>query len=885
MDFPHLHSKQMLFLEAKASVLKQWVSYPEALDILRRHRIEPGLFSSEYGSGVFDYFMAVASEEQALGDCPAIARLLAYFEDHDITADELFLLCRHFHRAMINEAYRIGINDKILFEEMSRLFDQNFAGVLKRYTDTIYQKEREIERNVKLLEDYRRAIDESAMVAKTDINGIITYANANLSRVCGFEQAKLIGSPHSIMRHPEMSDAFFTQLWATIGRGEIFKGTIRNRSRQGSDFHIDTTIVPITDTEGVIQEYMAISYEITDLVIAKEEAIRAGEAKAYFLSNMSHEIRTPLNAILGFVALLKEETPGSKHRRYLDIIHNSGENLLSIINDILDFSKLRSGEFTVEARTFNLHRAVTHTLELFVPSVNQHHLTLTSFIDPRIPYELISDPLRIQQVISNLLSNAIKFTPPFGEIRVEASFEKNSITVSVTDTGIGIAPKDLEHIFDPFSQVSDDEERLYGGTGLGLSISAQLVNHMGGKIHVDSRPGLGSTFAFTLPVEVGGDRCPSLMNTEHLARLNLALLVTGDAPDAMSSSLLRYLESFGVPLHIVREPDESYDLLFFSTHFIEERLRDRIFSDTRPAIALMERQDERYESYGGAVALVMPLYCSKLQEVMEQALLPKPQSTVMPPEGVGPRYTGKVLVAEDNEANQELIRTLLGNVGIEPVVVSNGAEALEAARQEAYDLILMDEQMPVMSGPMATRSLRKLEAEGLKASTPIVAITANVIVSNARREEYDDFLGKPVRMEQLHEVLDRYLERTEVQCFAHEAHFDPERLCAILQLSREQLGTLMGVYLKKMDEYLPQIEMACARKEWKEVARLAHAVKGSGSNFRFEAIREHAERMESAARHGDPYECPHLYAVLRRIHDEICQEAEAYRTEEGALSF
>jgi PAS domain S-box-containing protein len=849
----HLRSVIDTFAEHKQETLDKWVSFDVALEVLQRHDIEASWFTQTYGSGVYEYFVKVIRGERAIGDCPAIAELLEYLKDHDISADELFLLCSHFRRAMVDTSYEIGVNSQEVYDEISYVFDLNFAGVLKRYTETIYQKEREIERNVKLLEEYRRAIDESAIVAKTDADGVLTYANDKLSRICGYGIDELVGSPHNIVCHPDMPKPFFKTLWETIKQNRVFRSTIKNRAKDGSAFYVDTTIVPITDTRGEITEYMAISYEVTDLVVAKEDAIAASEAKEYFLSNMSHEIRTPLNAILGFVALLKDEARTDKDRRYLDIIYSSGENLLSIINDILDFSKLRSGEFTVEPKTFNLHRVITHTLELFVPSVNQHHLTLTSFIDPRIPYELISDPLRIQQVISNLLSNAIKFTPPGGEIKVEASFAADSITVHVIDTGIGIAAKDQEHIFDPFSQARSDEVSGRGGTGLGLSISAQLVRHMGGEITVHSRPGIGSTFSFTLPVTVGGENRPGLMDIAKVQRLNLALFLPRGSTDVMADSLERYLSSFGITLQQTQSVAADYDLLFYSELQIDDAQREALLSDPRPKVALMDAPYDTYETAENVTPLVMPLYCAKLQEVMETALSAEPQ--IRSKAQVRSRkFNAHILVAEDNEANQELIGTLLENMGVTYTMVNNGVSALKQMQTDEYDLVLMDEQMPKMNGNEAAKAMRDIERKTGQKHLPVIALSANVLGSSEQRSVYDEFLGKPIRMDALVKALAHYLPSEDVSEFSSEngeepaSMIDKEELCDILQVSDAQLQQLLDVYRDKMKQSLQALQEAVMEHDLKRITLLAHSIKGSSGNFRLETMTQLAERIELAAR-------------------------------------
>lgn len=849
-NVPHLKSNIPVFTQHKKDVLNKWVSYDGATQILKRHGIETGFFLRNYASGVYDYFELVIRGQMEIGDCPVMAKLLDYLKDHEVTSDELFLLCSHFRRAMVDISYEIGVNSQEVYDEISYVFDLNFSGLLKRYNETIYQKEREIERNVKLLEEYRRAIDESAIVAKTDGDGIITYANAKLSAVCGYSDEELVGSPLTILYDPDMSGGFLESMIATVKGNKVFKGTIKSRAKNGEIFYVDTTIVPIADTQGNLSEFMAISYEVTDLVVAKEEAIAASEAKEYFLSNMSHEIRTPLNAIIGFVDLLKNEAVSEKERRYLDIIHSSGENLLSIINDILDFSKLRSGEFTVEPKTFNLHRVITHTLELFVPNVTQHHLTITSFIDPRIPYELISDPLRIQQVLSNLLSNAIKFTPPGGEIRVEASYADDAITVSVGDSGIGIAEKDQTHIFDPFSQASNGDGLSRGGTGLGLSICSQLVRHMRGEIFVKSGPGIGSTFTFRLPVTVGGEKRPGLMDIAMVQKLRLALLTEGKDEDAMCASLKRYLGSFAITLEQVGSIEASYDLLFVSENSITDEIREALRRDARPKIVLMDALYETYDTIDSVTPLVMPLYCAKLQEVMETALS-GPQSNEGKRKDRSMRFDAKALVAEDNEANQELIGTLLGNIGIRYDIVDNGVDALERMRQGDYDVVLMDEQMPRMSGREAVKAMRHIEAEEERRHLPIIALTANVHGDISQRAVYDDFLGKPVRMDKLVASLAKFIVPNPVPEASERPDVGREGLCDLLQISADQLHMLLEIYRDKTEQTFHKLDEAIVAAELHQIALLAHAIKGSSSNFRLEEMTQLAEKMEMEARAGN----------------------------------
>ena len=852
---PSLKSVIGLFTQNRERILQRWVSYTVAKETLDRHAIDPDFFVERYATRVYNYFADVIAGEMRIGDCPAITELLAYFKDHDISAQELFLLCSHFRRAMVDISYEIGVNSQPIYDEISYVFDLNFAGVLKQYTETIRQKDLEIERNVKLLEEYRRAIDESAIVAKTDASGMITYANDKLCSVCGYTRRELVGRPHSIVRHTDMPTEFFAQLWQSISSGAVFRGTIKNRAKDGQAYYVDTTIVPIADTAGKTREYMAISYEVTDLVVAKEEAIAAGDAKEFFLSNMSHEIRTPLNAILGFVELLKDELASEKHRRYLDIVHHSGEHLFGIINDILDFSKLRSKNFTIEPRAFNLHSTLSHTLELFVANAAHHHLSVTSFIDPGIPYELIADPLRIQQVLSNLLSNAIKFTPAGGEIRLEAAYGDGQITISVSDTGVGIAKKDRGHIFDPFSQARSDCTQAIGGTGLGLSISAQLVGHMGGTIVLESEPGAGSTFVVTLPVTAGELSRTGMMEIDWIKPFRLALLCESEARDAMRESLVRYLEHFSITFTRVQSVSAEYDVLFYSQQTVSQATQKLLLADPRPKIVLTDIPCDDCDSHTNVTMLVMPLYCAKLQEAMRAALT-GPQAGETPEEVSPLKLRGHVLVAEDNEANQELIGTLLANLGLTFEIVGNGAEALEKLESGCFDIVLMDEQMPVMGGSEALTALRQLEKREKRTPLPVLALTANVLGGEAHRDLYDDFLYKPIRTQTLVRSLRRFLEPPRDTNIAEELPsssanvIDRSVLMTQLQVSKEQLELLLSVYRTTMGESIEKMAVAICAGDWQSVARTAHSMKGSSSNFRLAELTDLAEQIEKRARAG-----------------------------------
>lgn len=615
----------------------------------------------------------------------------------------------------------------------------------------------------------------------------------------------------------------------------------------------------------------------TDTIYRKEqEAINAGKAKEYFLSNMSHEIRTPLNAILGFVALLKDEATSPRHQNYLDIISNSGENLLQIISDILDFSKLRSGEFTVDPQPFNIHDEISHTMELFVPSANAKSITLTSYIDPSIPYELIADALRINQIVGNFLSNAIKFSKRGGMIHAEARFNEGILTLSVRDEGVGIAPADQERIFDPFSQAQESIGKISGGTGLGLSICKQLAEHMGGKIGLESAVGKGSTFIFSLPVEVNRECELVKFDPSVFKAFSFGLLSVHPKESYKLESLQRYWDYFGLSIRHIESVEEKCDLVIFLESSIDDATIETIVERKIPAIAIMDFLDDRYDKIPNIVSLTFPIYCTKFQRVLNDVLgiqgRQSQEAEHLPKQVRG--FKGEVLVAEDNFANQELIKILLERYGISCTVASNGLEALERYRNGSFDMILMDQQMPVMNGNDATMAIRVYENENRLPRIPIIALTANVIKGSSEKaikNGYDAFLGKPIVIKEIEQIFERYLKSElivkgeENRADTKYSNIDMEHLMNALMLEEDQVNQLLEIYKKKMRSSLQELKSALREGSYETLAHIAHSIKGSSANFRFEELSRLAALIEESALHEDAtFDYDDAYSVMER---------------------
>ncbi len=723
------------FSNGKKKILSQWISYEVPANILSLHKIEKKHFIEQYGSGVFDYFMGVISGEVEIGNCPVMQDFLEYLKNREITADELFELCSHFRRSMIDFSYDAKINSKEVFDAISYIFDKNFRGILKFYTDAIFQR----------------------------------------------------------------------------------------------------------------------------LIDARQEALQASQAKEYFLSNMSHEIRTPLNAVLGFVNLILEDDIPKKHRNYLDIILNSGENLLSIINDILDFSKLRSGEFHIEPKSFSLHDEISHTMELFVASAKLKDITITSFIDPKIPVELYGDILRIKQILSNFLSNAIKFTPIGGKIDVAARCKDKLLKISVKDTGIGISKEDQKNIFLAFAQAQYAKESRSDGTGLGLSISSQLAELMNGKVGVSSEVNEGSTFWVELPVEITNENHLYFDEVEKLKDYTVAIYAKDYMLNYKHKSFMDYAEVFDLNISVINSFELDYDICLFLHEELDSQDLSRILQSDKKYIALLSKKCDIYDNYTHINTVSFPLYCEKLKIAFKELLYPQEYSQYS--QKTSQQFQGKVLVAEDNEANQELVKIILKRYGIDFDIVENGIDALELYKRSTYDLVLMDEQMPQMDGTEAVKHIREFEKFNKLKHTPISALTANVMKGAKEKglgDGYDAFLGKPIMLKELEQLFATYLnpveqqEKIELEEQIDNSQkivgIDANKLTKELMLSMDELTMLLDLFINKMGQLLPELEEAIQNKEYKLIAKKAHNIKGSSGNFRLEQLQKIASEMESNAK-------------------------------------
>ena len=449
------------------------------------------------------------------------------------------------------------------------------------------------------LQQFVDALNESAIISKTSAKGKITYVNDKFCKMSGYSSEELIGRTHNIVRHPDTPKALFKELWKTIKSKKIFRGLIKNLKKDGGVYYVDVVIIPLLDIEGNIFEYMAVRYDVTELIESRDRAIIAEKSKGEFLSNMSHELRTPLNSINGFTSILQRTIIDDKQLSYLQNIKDSSDHLIGLINDILDLSKLQSGKFTIDYHNFNFYEKIKLLMKRFDAQLLKTNLTLKLELNPNTKAVLKGDWLRISQIITNLISNAIKFTPATKEIVLSASYDDNTLKFILKDSGIGMSEQAQNTIFKPFEQADSSTTRKYGGTGLGLSIVLNLIEQMKGEIKLDSQEGVGSTFSVSIPleqVEVILNKVAIEEIIEH-EKLEAHILIAED--NKTNQMLIGILvDELGLTYKIVNDGNEAVAM------FAKEKFDLVLMDENMPNLNGIEAMKKIHSLYGDSIPIV-----------------------------------------------------------------------------------------------------------------------------------------------------------------------------------------------------------------------------------------------------------------------------------------
>jgi len=759
---------------------------------------------------------------------------------------------------------------------------------------------RQLQAALKASEAQLRAVLDSSPVAMVirDVDGRPTYCNPQFDSLFG-------------TRLDELEGADPAQFWVDPGAHQRFleaasQGAVLNfeaRLQRAGGEHFDVLVSAITLTLGERGMGANWYFDITDRKIAEAEVQRAREAaeeatraKSNFLATMSHEIRTPMNAIIGMSHLALRTELDPRQRNYIEKVHRSAEYLLVIINDILDFSRIEAGKMHLEHIPFYLENVLDGFANMIGLKAEDKGLELLFNIAPELPTALIGDPLRLGQVLVNLGNNATKFTEQ-GEIvlGVElrgAAGEQAQLHFWVRDSGIGMSAEQCSRLFQPFSQADSSTTRKYGGTGLGLAISRHLVELMGGKIWLESEPGQGSTFHFE--VSLGVQREVPLRRMVTAAELVGKRVLVVDDNASAREILSDMTRSFGVEVDVAHSGRAALDLL------VEAEAKtlpyDLVLMDWRmpgmdgvatvrqmhaaklaqtPSVIMVTafgREEAREEAirYGIQLPVVLtkPVTPSTLLEALGSVLGNRPQTDRRACERLGQSASAmaslrgaRLLLVEDNELNRELACELLESAGIELRLAIHGEEALEQlARDDDFDGVLMDCQMPVMDGYTATRKIRE---QPRWANLPVIAMTADAMAGDRERAldcGMNDHISKPLNVEDMFATLAKWIHPGPGRGAPSVDVSPVTPLTAGLPASlpgidlNAGLRTCMGkveLYLRLLRKFHVSQQAFCAefldargQGDPSVTIRLAHTLRGTAGNIGAVGVANAASQLE-----------------------------------------
>ncbi len=757
-------------------------------------------------------------------------------------------------------------------------------------------------------------------------DGRILMTNPKLDALFGFERGELIGSgverlvpQEARQRHAGLRNGFISS--GTSRQMGANLDDLRGVRKDGSQFSVEIGLshLPSLEGRGVcvcasvrdVSERRAMENRLRTATAVAEEATLA---KSEFLANMSHEIRTPMNAIIGMSHLALRTGLDNKQRNYIEKVHRSAENLLGIINDILDYSKIEAGKMGLEHIPFRLEDVLDSFASLIGLKAEQKSLELLFQTQPDLPTALVGDPLRLGQVLLNLGNNAVKFTET-GEVvagveALSATEEQVSLHFWVRDTGIGMTVEQCEHLFQSFSQADSSITRKYGGTGLGLSISRKLVEMMGGRIWVESRPGHGSTFHFQVGLGLQPEAAPRRMfAADELQGLRVLVVDDNASAREILSTMAR---SFGLEadvaqggaaaLRLLADAESRalpYDLVLMDWRMpgmdgVEtvSRMNAGNLRQTPSVIMVTafgrDEAQEEAERQGIPIPVVLtkPVTPSALLEAIATVMghIQKSESRAAERSGHSASHQAglrgaRLLLVEDNELNQELARELLESAGIELRVAVHGQQALDIlAVDSRFDGVLMDCQMPVMDGYTATRKIRE---QPRLAHLPVIAMTANAMQGDreqALASGMNDHIPKPLNVDAMFATLARWIRPQA----GLPAPIDLPASLEGIDID-EGLSTCMGrrdLYLRLLikfrdgqGSFVEQLRSALAGPDGTAAQRIAHTLRGTAGNIGAKAIAQAAAALEQACQAGE--EDAVIQRLLAQTQDCLAPTLEA----------
>jgi two-component system sensor histidine kinase/response regulator len=692
-----------------------------------------------------------------------------------------------------------------------------------------------------------------------------------------------------------------------------------------------------------ISEELAVNNE--ELSKARDIAFEAARMKSAFLANMSHEIRTPMNGILGMVKILHRTPLNDQQKRYLETVRNSGNALLTILNDILDFSKIEAGKLELESLDFDMATVVDECVQLLSERAQEKSLELFSWIDPGVRTLLISDPFRLRQIVLNLTSNAIKFTEK-GEICVRVTQEAEdkhtaTLRIAVSDTGIGISEEQQKRLFEAFQQADGTTSRRFGGTGLGLTISRRLVELLGGEMGLESEVGKGSTFWFKVPFtkQAGIEADPASTSTEDLR--GMRVLIT-EKSAALNQAIQQILDPWNVMARTADSDESAFELLSqnaeenqaFDTIILDrnlpgggtDNLVERIRSHEKlkkTAILISTSDPESFppaklREWNLSGLLRKPIQAQALREALLRARehrskLKEGKDTALESSTAEPQSESRmseswdtdiairpldILLVEDSAVNREVARIQLDAWGHRIDEARHGLEALDKVRQNRYDCILLDCQMPEMDGYEATGAIRDPATKALQPDIYIIAMTANALQGDREKclqAGMNDYVSKPVEDKELLRALKAAEEYASKSEKTPPSPPEPAQATAGTNGSAPAPASppagfasppatpkkpafpqrLIDLFIEETGERIHELETAVQEENAKRIREISHTIKGTAGNFHANTLAEMARDFEQAGRAGDTESVRNQFDRFKSAYLEIKEELSA----------
>lgn len=828
------------------------------------------------------------------------------------------------------------------------------AGELEQTRHALLNMVNDLERREKALRDSN---DFNEKVLATAATGIFTVdtqrrivsVNKAFCDITGFDREEVLGKPCTwLLEEGQQQNCDFLSGGGVVG--EHTGRECRIRHRDGHTLTIIKNSTRMTDQAGNATGGIESFVDVTALVRARAEALTANQelarineqleesigranqmavaaeaaniAKSEFLAKMSHEIRTPMNGIIGMTELALETDMSDEQRDYLQVVRSSAHALLAIINDILDFSKIEAGKLELDHTPFSLRECLDDSVELFALRASEKKVELTGSIQPDVPEMVVGDPMRLRQVLINLIGNAIKFTES-GEVAVrieqnERSDDHVELHVKVRDTGIGIDNEKQQAIFEAFEQADSSASRRYEGTGLGLAICSQLVQMMHGRIWVESTPGQGSTFQFTVRLEVNSE-------SEDHGGMSLSGVTVLAADDNQTNlSVLReMLEGEGAGVACVASGKEALERLYDAGP--EGNGYDILLTDMCmpgmdglelcravcanentngvPVVILTSADragmSQQCSQAGAVRFLTKPVRKSTLIDTVMQATgrsRQQPDSDEtgaqdgqddavrIQPQDCPPQ---NILLAEDNPVNQKLAVRLLEKWGHYATVVGSGRDALSVLKENTFDMILMDIQMPDMDGLTATARIRRDEKRTGR-HVPIIAMTAHALRGD--REQcleagMDDYVSKPIDPSVLQEKIARYasvdsslsdtrgqqVDETRTESYGEQEHevIDKQETIDRVGGDKELFQELVELFRESAPELMSSIRQSIDNGDADGLHKAAHSLKGSVGNFSAAVAYDTALELETIGKGGDLSQADQAYTRMEQILEDL----------------